>query len=237
MFGVRLTFANVVAFLALVLAVCGGAVAIGQTGSGTTLAACYKTKGKAKGAMRYLTNASARCKRRERKIVWNRSGPQGAPGPAGAAGPQGVAGPRGPAGPSGAGGGAAPSGTVGFFDLDACPDGWTPYAAGAGRYVVGLPPSGVRGAAVGAALGAQENRAVGRHAHTVNDPGHVHSVTFDNDMYAVPDQNTLAGTNRVGLDGGAHASQSATTGITIAAAGATAGTIAPYVQLLACRTA
>jgi prepilin-type N-terminal cleavage/methylation domain-containing protein len=134
-----------------------------------------------------------------------------------------------------------PAGTVAFFDVLAndpnrpgnpCPDGWSPFAAGQGRYVVGLPSGGTLLAQVGTALGDQENRPVGAHTHAVNDPGHQHPVT-------VPTGAGGGGTSA--REGGAPTGSvaltagPAVTGVTIAPAGSVAGTNAPYVQLLACR--
>ena len=62
--------------------------------------ACYRVKGKPKGAVR-LVAKKARCKRGERKLNWGVAGPAGAPGAAGANGAQGQSGPPGPAGVSG----------------------------------------------------------------------------------------------------------------------------------------
>ena len=63
--------------------------------------ACFKTKGKGKGAIRVIRNAKVRCPRKWRKMAWNatvRPGPQGPVGAAGASGGTGVAGAPGTAG-------------------------------------------------------------------------------------------------------------------------------------------
>jgi hypothetical protein len=69
-----------------------------------------------------------------------------------------------------------PPGAVMFFNLPACPDGWTELTDSQGRYMTGLPDGGTRGATVGTALTDQEDRPVGQHDHTVTDSGHGHGV-------------------------------------------------------------
>lgn len=187
----------------------GAMTAIAQTTS-KPIRACYAKKGKQKGLVRIAT----KCRKGERKLSWNQVGPAGAAGTDA----------------------SAPAGQVAYFDTAACPAGWTSYAAAAGRYLVATPAGGERGAAVGTALGDRENRATGIHTHVLTDPGHTHAVPYDNEMYSVPDQDTLAGTERVGGDDDRQATTiGAQTGITIAAAGTVDGTNAPYLQLIACR--
>jgi hypothetical protein len=99
---------------------------------------------------------------------------------------------------------------------------------------VGTPANGTPGATVGTPLGEQENRAVGQHSHAVNDPGHSHTVAYDGDQLQNTTE-TIMGTDQVGENNGTATSSVAPTGITIAPAGAVAGTNAPYVQLLLCR--
>jgi hypothetical protein len=69
-----------------------------------------------------VVNAASSCRRNERPLAWNvsgppgpagPSGPEGAPGPAGPAGAQGPAGPPGERGETGATGPAGPAGTTG----------------------------------------------------------------------------------------------------------------------------
>jgi hypothetical protein len=63
--------------------------------------ACFKTKGKGKGAVRVIRNAKVRCPRKWRKMAWNatvRPGPQGPTGATGSAGPRGEQGIPGTAG-------------------------------------------------------------------------------------------------------------------------------------------
>lgn len=59
---------------------------------------------------------------------------------------------------------AMPVGTVAFFALGSCPEGWSAAPAVAGRTVVGLPSAGTPGGTVGDALGDLEDRV---HTHTV----------------------------------------------------------------------
>jgi hypothetical protein len=192
------------------LLVGAGAVATNGFGAFAVAAAgdvtaCAKKRGKNKGALRL----ASKCRKGERKVRWSRTGPAGADA-------------------------VAPGGAVMYFDLPACPAGWEEYTAGRGRYLVGLNSGGTPGAAVGTALGNEENRAVGQHSHGVTDPGHAHSVPYDTDMLENLGD-TIGGTDRVGADNATAATSSAPTGITIDPAGAVAGTNAPYVQLLACR--
>jgi hypothetical protein len=132
----------------------------------------------------------------------------------------------------GSGGSAAPAGAVSFFNLSACPSGWSELTAARGRYLVGLPSGGTLSATVGTALTNTENRPVGQHTHGVNDPGHHHS-------YQVPggltDANSTAYDVAEPLGFDTYATGTSTTGITIQSAGSVAGTNAPYLQLLACQ--
>jgi hypothetical protein len=222
----RVSYPNVVATLCLIALVgAGGVAAVAQSGGGRQLAACYKKRGKAKGAMRFLAKSSARCKKGEKKVTWNRTGP---PGPAGQPGPAG-------------GGGGAPAGAVLFFDLASCPAGWSAYANAQGRYVVGLNPGGALAATVGTALTDQQNRATGQHSHTITDPGHSHGVNGSGAALRVPSAIlSFAGRGAIStLPPAPNATttgiMSAQTGITVDESAGVAGTNAPYVQLLACR--
>jgi hypothetical protein len=156
-----------------------------------------------------------------------------------------------------------PTGAVMFFNLAACPTGWSALASAQGRYIVGLDPSGALASTVGTALSDQENRSVGQHTHAITDPGHTHGITDPG--HAHPPVTASAGAwhywywnsatcsgqtvNMQGVAAGvcggpADATGSAQTGVTIqgaatgisaSTAGAVAGTNAPYVQLLACQ--
>jgi hypothetical protein len=71
----------------LVLAGGGVALAVGATGSGTTINGCYDSS---TGALRVLTASHDTCGKGEVKISWNEQGPQGLAGKQGPAGPSGV---------------------------------------------------------------------------------------------------------------------------------------------------
>jgi hypothetical protein len=96
----RISYANVTATLALVLAMSGGAVAAtGGFSSAGKLQACVNEQGTIK-----LLKAGQRCKKGQKAVSWNQegpAGPRGAQGAAGAAGTTGAAGPAGAAGPRG----------------------------------------------------------------------------------------------------------------------------------------
>lgn len=102
----------------LALAVGGGALASasGKHPSGGELRACVQ---KQTGKLR-LVRDDTDCRRHERFVTWNVSGPAGAPGPAGEPGPPGAPGETGPAGaqgdtgPSGAQGAIGPAGPQGL---------------------------------------------------------------------------------------------------------------------------
>lgn len=82
----RLNHATVVSYLALFLALAGGAYAI-HSSAPATIRACYSSR---TGSLRVLR--AAHCGPGEVFLAWNR---QGIAGPAGAQGPQGVQGPTG----------------------------------------------------------------------------------------------------------------------------------------------
>jgi hypothetical protein len=185
-----------------------------------SLVACAKKKGKNKGLLR----VASKCRKSERKYSWNRQGPTGSTGPPGSDGAPGQAGAD----------AVAPGGAVMYFDLAACPAGWSEFTSGRGRYLVGLSSGGTAGATVGNALSDQENRPTGQHTHGVIDPGHSHSVLYDTDKLENIG-NTIGGTRRVGADDGTATTSTAFTGISIQPAGSQPGTNAPYVQLLVCR--
>jgi hypothetical protein len=101
----RLTYANVVATLALFFALGGGSFAAVNsfTGGGTQLRGCVS---KRSGTLRLLAVRRS-CRAGEQLIAWSVQGPRGATGAAGNAG---AAGPAGPAGPVGASGAVGPPG-------------------------------------------------------------------------------------------------------------------------------
>jgi hypothetical protein len=132
--------------------------------------------------------------------------------------------------------GSSPAGAVSFFNLAACPAGWTELAAARGRYIVGVPTGGTLAGTAGTALSNEENRPVGQHSHGVTDPGHTHSTNLplgsDDSTVAGADALDAAATNSGPFTIGVNLR---TTGITINNAGSVPGTNAPYIQLLVCQ--
>jgi hypothetical protein len=91
--------------IALVLGACCAfaALEIPVAPAQTGILACVKSKKPGKGLVRIPGRGS--CRRNERGIFLNQTGPQGPPGPAGGPqGPQGIQGPIGPQGPPGVSG-------------------------------------------------------------------------------------------------------------------------------------
>jgi len=128
-------------------------------------------------------------------------------------------------------GGDAPSGGIAFFATSTCPTGWTEATAARGRYIVGLPSGGTLAGTAGTALSNLENRQVGSHTHTVNDPGHEHGT--DGVLAGPFPQTYYYG------DGTRHFTFGYTgyseTGVTFNNTGSVAGTNAPYIQFLVCQ--
>jgi hypothetical protein len=125
-----------------------------------------------------------------------------------------------------------PAGAVSFFNLSACPSGWTELTAAKGRYLVGLPSGGTLSSAVGTALTNGENRPVGQHNHGVSDPGHSHYFYIPTGL---TDSNAGTGydvAGQVGTD--TRQTAHATTGVSVQYTGSVSGTNAPYLQLLVC---
>jgi len=122
--------------------------------------------------------------------------------------------------------GVQTSGIIAFYS-GSCPTGWSEYTAARGRYIVGTPSGGTNAGTAGTALTNQENRAVGQHTHTITDPGHTHTEKG----------HASAGSGDMGVNGAPQndTSGSSTTGISLANAGTTAGTNAPYIQLTVCQ--
>jgi hypothetical protein len=83
----HLSYSNVAATIALVLATTGFAVAAIPDSSGS-ITGCYAKK---KGNLRVI-DASKKCRKGERKIAWNQEGPPGAAGPKGDPGAPGAPG-------------------------------------------------------------------------------------------------------------------------------------------------
>lgn len=74
--------------------------------------------------------------------------------------------------------GPIPSGAVMFFELDACPAGFSPSASLRGRVPLGLPTDGEVGAAVGTGLENEALRTISQvpaHSHGIDPPAAVTS--------------------------------------------------------------
>lgn len=80
----------------LLAAASAGLAAAATTATGPVIAACANKKS---GALRL----AGKCRRSERAVRWNQTGPRGQAGPGGASGPAGPAGAGGPIGPQGPG--------------------------------------------------------------------------------------------------------------------------------------
>lgn len=78
----------------LLAAFAGSASAAPPVGKDGTIHACYRVKGKPKGSLRVVP-VKARCKRGERKVVWNAAGSGGAAGTNGQGGGSGQSGSNG----------------------------------------------------------------------------------------------------------------------------------------------
>lgn len=74
------------------LAWVGEAAAKPLVGKDGKIHACYKVKGKPRGALRVVKSRKARCRRGERKVAWTVVGVTGQHGPSGAQGSQGSTG-------------------------------------------------------------------------------------------------------------------------------------------------
>jgi hypothetical protein len=91
----------------LLVGLCGSASAARSIGKGGSIQACYKVKGKAKGAMRVVPTGK-KCKKGERKLAWRMTGAPGQTGAAGTGGSSGSA-----TGQNGTNGGSGTNGTNG----------------------------------------------------------------------------------------------------------------------------
>jgi len=152
---------------------------------------------------------------------------------------------------------STPSGAVMFFNLTACPSGWSAYVAANGRYVVGKSTNTNIASTQGTALSDLEARSTvgihnhgfstsnaGAHTHGINDPGHSHRMDIGNEP--PPSSMLIPSVSRWTNSPPSVIGYSALTSITIISAGdhnhsgttANAGTSdipAPYIQLLVCQ--
>jgi hypothetical protein len=94
------------ALVGLLVGVFAGSAVAAPIAMNGKVNACYKVKGKAKGAMRVVP-AAKKCRKGERKLAWSVAGPPGAAGPAGSGGSTGTAGAIGATGATGPAGAAA----------------------------------------------------------------------------------------------------------------------------------
>jgi hypothetical protein len=96
---------TVLAFIALIFATTGGALAVGDHGGSSTKAASATSSAGSRALAPVARSSKAKSK--------GKVGPRGPAGPRGAAGPAGPAGPTGPTGPSGAKGETGATGVTG----------------------------------------------------------------------------------------------------------------------------
>jgi hypothetical protein len=105
----HLNYANVMATIAVLFAMSGGAIAAtGGFSSGGTLKACVNGEGGIK-----LLKPGKHCRKGQQSVAWDQVGPTGANGAPGAAGATGASGPSGAAGARGAEGAKGPEGPKG----------------------------------------------------------------------------------------------------------------------------
>jgi hypothetical protein len=103
-FSIPKTLSILLALLACAALTASSASAASLVGKGGKIHACYKAKGKGKGALRVVRNAKVRCPKKWKKVSWyaagqaGPAGPQGGPGAAGADGQSGERGLPGTAG-------------------------------------------------------------------------------------------------------------------------------------------
>lgn len=103
-FGVKARFlVSALAAAMLLVGLCSTSLAATPVGKDGTIHACYKVKGKPKGTLR-VVGAQKRCKRGERKVVWNATGSSGAGGANGQGGANGASGGSGQSGSNGTSG-------------------------------------------------------------------------------------------------------------------------------------
>lgn len=113
-------------------------------------------------------------------------------------------------------GDALPTGTISFFNLAACPVGWSaePLAQADGRLLLPLPPTGENGGVAGAPLTNGQ------------DPAHTHGFSSSID---------LSGVEYMGAAGCCNDSVSNDNKKSFSGTTAPSSTGLPYVQLLVCR--
>ena len=106
-----LTYANVMATIAVFVALGGGAIAAtGLIGADGKIRGCVSKKGQLT-----VLKGGQKCKRGQTAISWNQTGPAGQPGSAGATGPKGETGEKGDKGDTGPSTGPAGGDLTGSF--------------------------------------------------------------------------------------------------------------------------
>lgn len=234
-----LTYANVMATIAVFLSLAGTSYAAVVLAS-NSVRSTHIRNGNVLGAD-LATNAVTSIKVKNGSLLAAdfKAGqlPAGAQGAQGPQGPQGAAGANGNNGANGINGvdATAPAGAVMFFNLAACPSGWSEMTDARGRYVVGLPPGGMLGGGAGTPLTNQEIRPVGQHNHDVILPSHnhTHAVGLLGSMTPIQvaagaGAFVLAPGNSISINSGGNGTiASQNTGVS--------GTNAPYIQLLVCQ--
>lgn len=131
-------------------------------------------------------------------------------------------------------GDTTPLGTIAYFDLDACPQGWTEVTDARGRYLVGEPAGGERGVSsvTGQALTSKENRSVGQHTHPATQEPHSHTYDKGVSQRLIWDG---SGSPVKYIWGTETPTSTVTPKITVDNAGSVSGTNAPYIQFLVCK--
>lgn len=136
--------------------------------------------------------------------------------------------------PGSSSGSGIPAGAILMVPGD-CPSGFVEYTAAQGRYIVGVPLNGTLAATVGTALLDQEDRPVGQHSHTINDPGHFHTYNSIRQYDGGYNPPLRIDVEQDGSSQGIRQVNSSTTGITINNSGTVSSTNAPYIQLRFCQ--
>jgi hypothetical protein len=112
------------------------------------------------------------------------------------------------------GGDALPASAVSFFNGPSCPDGWVPYMAGDGRFLVPTVATSAPGVTLGTPLASGEDRT---HTHGI-------SASF-----------ALASVSYVGIASGGNGGVTSAGTVMLQTTSDPASTGLPYVQLMTCR--